>query len=413
MTALARARADAIKAAIAAQDSIKVAGVDVTDEQLKAAQDAIALVKDLDAKIAKAAGITDALNSLSIAKDEYEAGDESGFKRAKFLGERFIKSDAYRAFEKENPSGLGEGAPLSMPKVKIGDMGDFLANRKADGNLLGTPISHPAVERWPMVDMVERRPLTLLDMIGKGRMGGNFDYVQVTGTSNNAAIVAEATSRDDGLKPTSDMTTNRETCNSYTFADGFDVTNQLLSDAPAFASYMQTSLAYNLDTVIEDKILNGTGTQEPKGILRTTGVQEQTYAASEGAMDIIKAVRRAKTKVTRVGGVTTAVLLNPEDQEEIDLLQDGNKRFYGQGPFGIGPATLWAVPVITSEKITKGQALLGDFKQIQLLDREGLSVTAFNQHKDYAQRNLVYVRAELRAGLVIWRPNRLVLVKAA
>ena len=130
-------------------------------------------------------------------------------------------------------------------------------------------------------------------------------------------------------------------------------------------------------------------------------------------MDIIKAVRRAKGKVARVGGVTTAVLLNPEDQEEIDLLQDKNGRFFGQGPFGTGPGTLWGVPVIASEKITKGQALMGDFKQVQLLDREGLSVTAFNQHADFAARNLVYVRAELRAGVVVWRPNRLALVKAA
>ena len=142
-------------------------------------------------------------------------------------------------------------------------------------------------------------------------------------------------------------------------------------------------------------------------------MQELTYTASEGVMDIIKAVRRAKTRIARVGGVSTAVLLNPEDVEEIDLLQDAQKRFYGQGPFGTGPGTLWAVPVVGSEKITKGQALIGDFKQVQLLDHEGLSVVAFNQHKDYAQRNMVYVRAELRGGVVIWRPNRLALVKTA
>ena len=415
MSALARARADAIKAAVAAQETIRAAGADVTDDQIKAAEDAVAEVKGLDEKIAKAKGITDALNTLSglAAEEDYDGGEESGLKQTRFIGERFTKSDAYTAFQKANPAGLGEGTPLSMPKVKIGDLGDFLVNRKAEGSLLGTPISKPATERYPTVDMVVRRPLTLLDMIGKGRMGGNFDYVQITGVTNNAAIVAEATAVTEGLKPTSDMTTALATCNSYTFADGFTVTNQLLSDAPAFASYMQTSLSYNLDALIEDKVLNGTGAQEPKGFLKTTGVQEQTYTSAEGAMDIIKAVRRAKTKISKVGGVTTAILLNPEDQEEIDLLQDAQKRFYGQGPFGIGPNTLWGVPVITSEKIDKGQALLGDFKQVQLLDREGLSVTAFNQHKDYAQRNLVYVRAELRAGVVIWRPNRLALVKAA
>lgn len=415
MPTLTEAREAAAKAAIDAQNIMNAAGGDVTDEQIKAVEDAVNEVKALDEKIAKAKGLTAAL--IGIAKtpeeDAYDAGDDSGFKNATTLGDRYIKSDAYTEFQKTNPTGLGEGTPLSMPRVKIGDMADFMANRKADGDVLGTPVSRPATLRMPTVDMVDRRPLTLLDVIGRGRMAGAFDYVQITSVTNNAAIVAEATSPNDGLKPTSDMETSLATASPYTFADGFTVTNQLLSDAPAFASYMQTSLAYNLDTVIEDKILNGTGAQEPKGILKTSGVQEQTYTSAEGVMDIIKAVRRAKTKIARVGGTVQAILLNPEDQEEIDLLQDTEKRFYGQGPFGIGPNTLWGVPVITSEKITKGQALMGDFKQVQLLDREGLSVTAFNQHKDYAQRNLVYVRAELRAGVVIWRPNRLALVKAA
>lgn len=413
MNALARAREAAMKAAIDAQNTVESAGAAVTDAQMKAFEEAINEVKAIDVKVAKANGLGDALRAISRSQEDYDAGDESGVKAAEFLGERFVKSNAYQQFQKENPTGLGEGTPLSMPKVKIGDMAEFIANRKADGNVLGTPVSHPQTLRLPTVDMVDRRPLTLLDLIGKGRMNGNFDYVQITAVSNNAAIVAEATSATDGLKPTSDLTTKLATCNAYTFADGFTVTNQLLSDASAFSSYMQTSLAYNLDSVIEDKILNGSGTQEPMGILKTTGVQQQTYTAAEGVMDIVKAVRLAKAKIARVGGVTTAILLNPEDQAEIDLMQDNDKRFYGNGLFGIGPSTLWGVPVATSEKITKGQALLGDFKQVQLLDREGLSVTAFNQHKDYAQRNLVYVRAELRAGVVTWRPNRLALVKTA
>lgn len=416
MSALMEARKTAVKAALDAQNIMNAAGADVTDDQIKAVTDAVERVNEIDAKIKSTTGLAEKLSALAgagAAEEEYDAGDNSGFKEAENLGGRFVKSDAYRSFSKANPAGLGEGSPLSMPKVKIGDMRDFLVNRKADGDVLGTPISHPATLRLPTVDMVDRRPLTLLDVIGTGRMAGPFDYVQITGVSNNAAIVAEATSPNDGLKPTSDMETTKASVSPYTFADGFVVTNQLLSDAPAFASYMQTSLAYNLDSIIEDKVLNGTGNQEPQGILRTTGVQEQSYTTAEGIMDLIKATRRAKTKIARVGGITQAILLNPEDQEEIDLLQDGDKRFYGQGPFGTGPGTLWGVPVIGSEKITKGQALLGDFKQVQLLDREGLSVTAFNQHKDFAQRNLVYVRAELRAGLVIWRPNRLALVKAA
>lgn len=53
-----------------------------------------------------------------------------------------------------------------------------------------------------------------------------------------------------------------------------------MADAPAFATYMNQELEYPLDNVVEDKLPNGTGASgEPKGILTTTGVQEQNYTA--------------------------------------------------------------------------------------------------------------------------------------
>ena len=68
---------------------------------------------------------------------------------------------------------------------------------------------------------------------------------------------------------------------------------------------------------------------------------------------------------------------------------------------------------MVSEKINKGTVLMGDFRQVAYLDRDGISIEAFNQHKDFAQRNLVYVRAEARGLQVIWRPARLLLLEEA
>lgn len=415
MSTLMEARAVAMKAAIDAQNAMNAAGDNLTFEMCKEVEKRVNEVKEIDERIAASKSARDMIASLAgnIPDDNtYEPGEESGMKAGTF-GERYVRSSTYSEWAKAHPSGLGEGSNLALPGVKIGDLEELLISRKANGQVLATPTAHIAPIRYPMVDMVDRRPLTLLDVIGHGQMAGNFEYVQVTAVSNNAAIVKENTQDTDALKPTSDMTTAVADCKAYTFADGYEVTNQLLSDAPAFAAYMNTAVRYNLDTVIEDKVLNGTGTEEPKGILKTTGVQAKTYTAGTDVMDLAKAVRGGRTKITNVGGVATAVILHPEDVEALDLMQDNDKRFYGLGPWGIGPRTLWGAPVVESSKITKGQALMGDFNQVQLLDREGLSVVAFNQHKDYAARNRVYVRAELRAGLVIWRPNRLVLVKAA
>jgi hypothetical protein len=63
-----------------------------------------------------------------------------------------------------------------------------------------------------------------------------------------------------------------------------------------------------------------------------------------------------------------------------------------------------------SQSIAVGQAIIGDFKTIQLLDLEPLAIEAFNQHKDYAQRNLVYIRAEKRAVQLIRNAARLCVV---
>lgn len=323
------------------------------------------------------------------------------------LGERFMKSAPYQDFKKAHPSGVGQGTPINIGTVRIGSMKDFFDNRKA----LTSPQARIQNIRVPLVDQVERPRLSLLDLISRGQTGGNFEYVQVTAVTRNAKIVPEATSGTDSaaLKPVSELSTELADAKVYTYADGYDVTNQLLADAPAFATYMDQELRYSLDSVIEDKLLNGTGVSgEPKGILNTTGVQALEYTGTD-PIELVKAVRRAITKVTLLqGGTVQAVLINPEDDEEIDLMQDANERFFGQGPFGQGPTTLWGRPRVVSEAIDPGQFILGDFRQIALLDREGLSVQAFNQHKDYAQRNMTYVRAELRAAQVIWKPSRLV-----
>ena len=426
-----------------AAELAKAAGErDLTDDELGEVDTLDTDIKSLREKIAKSdraaaalKGITDAAGTGDDDED-LDGGDEPETKSggahtrprreaalAKSFGDKFVHSEAYKAFQKAYPSGVGSGSPIDIGRVKVGSMDEYFG-RKAT---LTVDLARIQPIRMPTVDLVDRNRLTLLDLISRGQTGGNFEYVQITGVTRNAAIVPEATSGTDNaaLKPVSDMQTSIADAKVYTYADGYDVTNQLLADAPAFASYMNAELQYSLDNVIEDKLLNGTGTSgEPRGILTTSGVQQQTYAAealgTDGGftaahtMNFVKAVRRAITRITRLpGGTVDAVVLSPEMDEAIDLLQDANDRFYGQGPFGSGPGTLWGRPRVTSERLVDTQALLGDFKQVALLDREGLSVLAFNQHKDYAQRNMTYVRAELRAAQVIWKPNRLVVVKPA
>jgi HK97 family phage major capsid protein len=323
------------------------------------------------------------------------------------LGETFVKSATFEAFRKAYPV-LSPDTPFSLQPVKVGTLADWHANRKAAGDLIVVGDAHVQDVRMPTVDLTVKPRPTLLDLISRGSAAGDFEYLQITATYPAAAIVPEATSITDNnaLKPLSDLSTQLAYARAFTYADGFPVTNQLLSDAPALATFMNTELKYNLDRLLEDKLLNGDGSAgQPTGLDHTTGTQVQGYTGSD-AIDLVKAIRQAITKVTTVGGQVTGIVMSPEDDEAIDLMQDLSDRFYGQGPFGTGPQTLWGRPRIVSDKMTQGTVWVGEWSQIALLDREGLSIMAFNQHSDWARRNLTYVRAELRAQQVIWRPAR-------
>ncbi|QOC89874.1 phage major capsid protein [Micromonospora craniellae] len=404
----------------------EITEVDALGDEIPALQ---AKIKKNDAAAKRLSGLADVDDEDQDDEDDDEDDDEPAGGRktggarvtdrierlhAKRMGVAFVKSDAYKAFRKAHPGGVGQGTPINIGRVKVGTMDDWHAGRRRKATLT-TQVARIQPTRYPTMDMVERDNLTILDLISRGEADGAFDYVQVTGVTRNAAIVPESTGPADanGLKPVSDLQTQIAEAKPFTYADGYDITNQLLSDAPAFATYMDQELSYSLDWVIEDALLDGSGTGgQPRGLLHTTGVQQLTYTPGVDARAQVKAIRQAITRITRLrGGQVSAVLMAPEDDEAWDLLEDDNHRYLGQGPFGIGPSTSWGRARALSERLAPGTCILGDWRQIALLDVEGLSVLAFNQHKDYAQRNMTYVRAELRAMQVIWKPNRLIVVK--
>ena len=166
----------------------------------------------------------------------------------------------------------------------------------------------------------------------------------------------------------------------------------------------------NLNEYLEKTILNGDSNTDvvQKGILNTTGTQQVAFDT-----DIFKTARHAKRVLSAIGTNIQAIVLNPEDNETIDLMQDKQGRYFGQGPFSMGPNMLWGIPRIESQALPKGTAVMGDFSTVQLLNYVPLTIEAFNQNEDDARHNLTYVRAEERNMLFIREPKRLAVVKLA
>jgi HK97 family phage major capsid protein len=392
----------------AAELRTKAQGDDFTEQD---AERATAIAKEhgeLTALVARQKNISDQLSFASAGAPTQTSEEAPGGDVAKTLGEAFVNSDAYRGFKKAHPSGVGKGTPIS---IKAGNLGI----RKVDPAPLNSPDvgNARAVRTGEVDDLVYRPERRLLQVITRGTTNLPwFQYRQIISKTNNASLVNEAltssgTTPATGLKPLSTLDTTTAEAKAFTYADGMEVTNQELSDDGIIRTLIDSTLRENVDILTEDVLLNGAGTaDEPAGILATSGILQQAFVT-----DAPTSIRKAITKlVTTSGTQIRGVLLNPEDDEAWDLLKDLENRYLGQGPFGTAPNTAWGYERIVSQAIPIGQAIIGDFKTIQLLDLEPLAIEAFNQHKDYAQRNLVYIRAEKRAVQLVRNAARLCVV---
>lgn len=256
------------------------------------------------------------------------------------------------------------------------------------------------------------RPLMLRNLVTNGTTTSDtVEYVRVTGTTNNAAPVAEATTTSNGTKPESGITAAKVTTPVRTIAHWLPITKRALSDAAQVMTLIDNFLQYGLEEELEDQMISGDGTGENfTGLASTSGIQTQAYDTS-----ILKTLRKAKTKVRTIGrSIPTGYVLNPADVEELDLLTDGFARYYFGGPSG-GASTngglttpLWNLPVIETEAVPAGVGYVGDWRKCILWDREQSSITMSDSHANFFIQNLVAILAEMRAAFGVIQPNAFV-----
>ena len=392
---------------------------------IKAAQDIIAKAKseDRDLTADEVAQVETHETELKSATEKIEAAEKSAATVARLsawevkepeqggevkatatpaaggIGERFVKSEGMEALRKQyGPSAIRDTKnPIHVEAKNLGGLGDLGIGSKAT---ITTETGQATPERVPGYrSTLLDEPSAFLSLITTGTTASSWlEYAQILSETDNAAIVPEGE-----LKPLSDLTTGKAEAKAHVYADGFDVTNQTLADDGALAAYMQSRIIQHVNNKVEDTVINGDVAANVKGILDTTGTQAQAFDT-----DVLTTLARALAKVEAVQVDPQAIVMNPSDVWALKLLKNGNGDFYAGGPFNNAAFAPWGVPLVSSNRVAAGTALVGNFTSFQLLQREALSVVAFNQHKDYAQRNMSYVRAELRAMQLFYAPREVV-----
>jgi HK97 family phage major capsid protein len=349
------------------------------------------------------------VNAESLKGAKSGGLDMSG---AKSFGEMFVKSATYQNFISEFPNGLPESVGVKTSPVHMGGFKDLVTSSDLPG------IINPD-QRGLIVPSVYGKELKIKDVITVGQTTSDIvEYARLATSTNNAAPVAEAANFNDGAisgaspgpyvvatpsgtKPFSDMTFEKVTTSVRNIAHLAAATRRSLSDAGQLMTIINNFLRWGLEEEVEDQVMAGDGLGENfDGILNATGTQAQAFVT-----DVPTTIRKAITKARYTGRVRpTAVGLNPVDDEALDLLKDTTNRFFGNGPFGTGPSTIWGLPRLVTESIPAGTAVVADWRQAVLWDREQTSILMTEAHKDWFARNLVAVRAEMRAAFGLLRP---------
>lgn len=410
----------------------EVAGEDLANlkarmEEIKDLKERVKNDAELKGEIAEANAFLKSLSGdAAPAKSERVQLTETGMPmnpQGKTFGELFTASPAYADF-------VGRYAKNGVipNAVKGVQSSPFQADTKALITGLSSTSGGAFVEndRYPStVDLIGERELSVRDVVTTGSTTSDtVEYVRVTSKTNAAAPVPEATSAAnpstyntptaaEGYKPESALALEVVSTTVKTIAHWIPITKRAASDASQVRTLVDNFLRYGLNEELEDQMLSGAGTGENfTGILNTAGIQTVGSAGTDidAIVDAIAAVRVTGRRKPN------ALVINPSDWYSNGFLtakDTAGNYLIGDPRASIDQLNaLWGLRVVVTEALAANTALVGDFSQAVLWEREGVSLMVSDQHSDFFTRNLLAILAEMRAAFGVLDPQAFCTVTA-
>lgn len=372
---------------------------------------------EIDGLRAKAAGGIASLMGAPAALPfaDNPAGDSRKGRAPSTPGGAFVGSEAYRAavksgaFNHQPRDGRIPDIAVSMP------LGGMLAHGRKGLLYTGSSVGGAFVlpEYEPGFEPKSRPTPDILSLLTVQPTATDTVYwIRQDTRSTAATAVAEATNSTGtfGTKPESSLAFSRQTTPIETLAVWIAATNQQLGDAAELQSIIDSELTYDLMLELDNQILNGGGTSPDLTGILNASIQSVAYATTYA--------NKADTLMRAMVVIATAnepapdgIILNPLNWEPLRLLRESGSGSTASGTYLMGPPmegganTLWGLPVVVSNRIASGTALVGNFAAgAKLHMREDSTIKVGMANDDFI-RNIVRVLAELRAGLSVRRPS--------
>ncbi|ECQ7480332.1 phage major capsid protein [Salmonella enterica] len=377
--------------------------------------------------------------SIEEATDKFNARAEDALKEAKKSGKLSEETkvavdkmasefNALREAEKTLKAAIGEleqhvaQMPLASAKHIVETVGQQVISAEAlktfsasveggkrvsipvNAALISSGVAEGVVEpqRLPGIDTTPRQRLFIRDLIAPGRTSSPaIFWVQQTGFTNKAAVVAENTT-----KPYSDIAFATKITPVTTIAHMFKASKQILDDFAQLQSTVDAEMRYGLKYVEEQEILFGDGTGvHLHGIVPQASAFSAEFRVEQqnGIDDLRLAMLQAQLARFPASGH----VLHFIDWAKIELTKDTLGRYILANPSGLTGPTLWGLPVVATEAAAfKGKFLTGAFNAgAQIFDREDANVVISTENADDFEKNMISIRCEERLALAVKRPE--------
>jgi HK97 family phage major capsid protein len=260
---------------------------------------------------------------------------------------------------------------------------------------------------------------TVFPMQKPGIIPGNFAPLSVRAVLPSMAVssnmvnalrestwVSSAAEVSQGAsKPESDFGMEPYNVPIETVAHWIKISNQLLADAPAVVSYIETRLRDGLAQRIDAQLLNGNGSTPNLSGLTDSGNFVAYIPESDDTL--VDAINRAKYTLWTTGNMPDTVIVNPADWGAMERTRESaGGGFYLYGMPGTAAAmNPFGVQVVISKDMTPGKFLIGALNSSTMVyNRSGAVVEMGYINEDFT-KNLITIRAEERLGLAVERPQ--------
>lgn len=294
------------------------------------------------------------------------------------VGEEFVRSEQYKALVKGD---------VHRARIEV-------KNTVTSGSTTVFPDQKPGIIPGAFL------PLSIRDVIPSIAVSTNMvNALREASWTSSAAEVSQGAAKNE-----SDITFEQYNVPITTVAHWIKISNQLMADAPAVVSYIETRLRDGLAQRIDAQLLNGNGTSPNLSGLTDSG----NFTAYTPASDdlLVDAINRCKYTMWAAGYMPDTVIVNPADWGAMERTRESA----GTGTYlyglpgtnaGVNP---FGLRVVMSNNMTQGYFLVAAMRTSAVVyNRSGAVIEIGYQNADFTN-NLLTLRAEERLGLGCERP---------